>query len=152
MAQLGILFVGLAILAWGAPPAGAAQPPRKVCYTVQLVRATDVGSVPSAGARALTVKEAKPLRPLFKWKHYWEVSRRDLVVEEGKIGTIQLNPQRAVKIDLSQAGKRVVTAMEGGRQVSTVIRPSGEAVTIMGGSRDTQSSWFVLVTRAEENK
>ncbi|HAM70901.1 MAG TPA: hypothetical protein DCM86_04580 [Verrucomicrobiales bacterium] len=150
MIRLSPLWIALAMSAAAGPLDSPPAPPRGsvATYRVQLVRATDADHAPSAGARQLGSAEIRPLRPLFRWTHYWEVSHREVCVDRGKVGTVEVSPSRTVQIDLTEPGKRRVTALENGKRVSTLIRPSGEASTILGGYRDPGSAWFVVVSHA----
>ena len=69
-------------------------------------------------------------------------------MERGKKSRVQLNPQRAVEIDLTGPSHRKVTVFEGKNPVSTITDPSGGgAMSIIGGDRATNSSWFIVVRR-----
>jgi len=52
-----------------------------------------------------------------------------------------------VEIDLTTHKKRKVTAYRNGKPVSSVIRPTGQATTVIGGDRETNTVWFIVVRR-----
>jgi len=141
---MGALAIGAMILAGNMRAADAAA---GRTYWVQLVRGTDDKNPPTAGCKPIGPKVAKVFLPVFKWSHYWEMSRQETVVEVGSKAVVQLSPQRSVEIDLTDPKKRKVTAFEGTKPVYKVTDPVGNAMTIIGGERSTNSSWFIVVRR-----
>jgi hypothetical protein len=58
-----------------------------------------------------------------------------------------LSKEREVEIDLSNRKCRKVTAFENGKVVQRISRPLGEGMTLIGGERDQESAWFIVVRR-----
>lgn len=118
-----------------------------ITYFIQLVRGTSDGVPPSTDSRPIGPKIANTFRPVFKWSHYWEMSRQEVTLARGKKIRIQLAPERSVEIDLTDPAHRKVTAFEGKKPVSTVVDPVGGAMSIIGGDRTGSGSWFIVVRR-----
>lgn len=116
-------------------------------YYVQLVRGNSEAQAPEPGARPIGPKLAKRLQGVFKWERYWEIKRRKIEIVRGKKAKVRLSNEREVEIDLSDAVHRKVVAYQSGKVVSRAICPVGEGITIIGGSRDTNSVWFIVVRR-----
>ena len=138
----GVILLALAVLPFAS--AGDAQ---IVTYYVQLVRGNNDDKPPLAEAKRIGPKLSKKLQPVFKWESYWELNRRRIELPHGQKTKLKLSPEREVVIDHSEAGKRSVTAYSNGKIVSRTTRPIGEAMTIIGGERDANSVWFIVVRR-----
>jgi hypothetical protein len=138
--RLLVLGVLGATVAFGAPA-------EKLTYYVQLIRGNDEGQPPAPGAKAIGPKLSQSLHAVFRWKHYWEISRQEVTVAAGAKTKVVLSNERTVEIDLSQPKKRKVTAFSKNQPVCTTMQPVGEAMTIIGADRDTKSAWFVVVRR-----
>jgi hypothetical protein len=118
-----------------------------VRYRVQLIRGTDSDQPPVAGSLRVGNQLATTLRGPLKWKHYWQVCERKIAVRPGRKARMLLLNGREVEIDLTQHDRRAVAAFQGGRFVDRTVRPLGEAITLIGGSRDQASAWFIAVRR-----
>ena len=68
-------------------------------------------------------------------------------MKRGEKKLVQLTPQRSVEIDLTDLAKRQATAFEGKKPVYKVVNPIGSDMTIIGGERSTNGSWFIIVRR-----
>ena len=60
---------------------------------------------------------------------------------------VQLGNGREAEIDLSSAKERKVAAFQNGKLVDRTVMPHGEGMTIIGGSREDKSVWFIVVRR-----
>jgi hypothetical protein len=99
------------------------------------------------GAKAIGPKLAKSLHSVFRWKHYWEISRQEVAMAAGTKAKVVLSQERTVEIDLSQSNRRTVTAFSDNKAVGSTTQPAGNAMTIIGADRDANSAWFVVVRR-----
>lgn len=118
-----------------------------VTYYVQLVRATADSKPPASDIKPIGSKIARTICPAFKWSHYWEMNRQEVRIVRGSKAMVKLGVQRAVEIDLTGPGHRKITAFEGKSPLSTIVNPVGGMMTIIGGDRTTNSSWFIVVRR-----
>ncbi len=119
----------------------------KLAYHVQLVRASNEVQPPEPARAVIGPKLAQHLRPVFSWTNYWEIARQQVFVSSGQKAKLRLSPQREVEIDLTTGGKRTVVAFSNDEVVSRVTRPLGDSMTIIGGDRDRQTAWFIIVRR-----
>jgi hypothetical protein len=138
---LSVLFV--AFMLNGTPPAEH-QPNT---FYVQLVRGNNDDVPPQPGVRPVGIKVAKHLKAALNWRNYWEVNRRQVALCGGKAARVCLSNEREVEIDLTHWNCRKVTAFENGRMVQRSLRPAGEGMTVIGGERDPESAWFIVVRR-----
>jgi hypothetical protein len=138
---LGVLFV--AFILNGTPPTGH----QANTFYVQLVRGNNEDAPPEPGSRPVGIKIARRLRAALNWKNYWEVNSREVAICSGKASRVCLSKGREVEIDLSNRNRRRVTAFENGRVVQRTLRPVGEGMTVIGGERDQESAWFIVVRR-----
>jgi hypothetical protein len=116
-------------------------------FYIKLIRGTDTDQAPVPGAKAVGPKLAGTFRPVFKCKGFWEINRQEVVVLPGKVKRVQLGNGREAEIDLSAAKERKVAAFQDGKLVDRTSVPQGEGMTIIGGSREDKSVWFIVVRR-----
>ena len=116
-------------------------------FYVQLVRGTETNRPPVPGCKQVGPRLAGTFCPVFKWKCYWEMNRQQVAVVPGRAMRIKLGNGREAEIDLSSPKERKVAAFQGGKLVDRMILPKGEGMTIIGGSREDKSVWFIVVRR-----
>ena len=116
-------------------------------FYVQLVRGSNDDTPPQPGSRPVGMKVARHLHSALNWKNYWELNRQQVAVCCGKTRRVCLSKDRSVEIELTNHGRRRVTALENGRIIQRTLRPVGEGMTVIGGDRDPQSAWFIVVRR-----
>ncbi len=66
-----------------------------VTFYVQLIRGTEDAKPPAAGAKPAGPEVTRRLQ-MFKWKNYWEISRKTVAVNAGGKTRERLSPQREV--------------------------------------------------------
>lgn len=133
------------VLFWMTAPLLEAADTRKAVHYVQLIRGDDEDKPPVPEAKVVGARLSTKLRPLFRWKSYWEIQHQKIELAPGEKTKVRLNRDREVEVDLTETGKRIVTVSQSGKQLSRCIRGSGEAMTIIGGERDARSVWFIVV-------
>jgi hypothetical protein len=140
---------GVAILAvWACALAGAAKAGEgATTFYVQLIRGTEADQPPVPGCKQVGSRLAGTFCPVFRWKSYWELNRQRVTVVPGQAARVRLGYGREAEIDLRNPNERRVTAFQNGQFVDRTIRPVGEAMTIIGGTRDGKSIWFIVVRR-----
>ena len=142
------IFVSLALASAMLGIAAAGQgDPGPSTYYVQLIRGSDRNEPPQPGSRRVGAKLAERFNSVFRFQNYWEVGRREVAVARGYRAKVRLNNEREVEIDLRSPQLRRVTTYQNGQPVQRVSRPTGEAMTIMGGNHDAKSVWFIVVRR-----
>ncbi len=144
MMRLIMSALGGAVLAGGCVGGNGPEP---VVYYVQLVRAMDRAEPPAGDARPLGPGLLATFKPVLRCKSYWEMCRLETAVEPGRVVRLPLNKQRAVEINLTDPRHRRVAALEDGRVVERTTSPTGQSRTIIGGARDKESLWFIVVRR-----
>ena len=124
----------------------------KLTYYVQLVRGSNDAEPPETRSTAIGPKLAANLRSVFSWTNYWEIAREEVSLASGQKTRVRLANQREVEIDLTEKGKRIVVAYSGGNAVTRVTRPIGQSMTVVGGDRDKETAWFIIVRRDKPPK
>lgn len=119
----------------------------KLTYYVQLVRGSNDAHPPEPGATAIGPKLARHLNPVFSWTNYWEIARQEVAVSIGQKARVRLSQHREVEIDLTVKGMRTVVAFSNDEAVARGTRPIGESMSIIGGERDKETAWFIIVRR-----
>jgi hypothetical protein len=125
----------------------AAADTTNLVFHVQLVRGSDEPTPPSKKSQAIGPTLAAQFRPVIAWKYYWETGYQVARLTPGSKTKLRLSPRREVEIDLSQPGKRVVTAYARGKPVNRVVDRVEAPMTLTGGDRDAKSAWFIAVRR-----
>src|SRR5687767_11572501 len=74
-----------------------------VTLFVQFIHGTNAEKPGETSWKPVGPKLEKRLVPVFQWRYYWEVSRKDLKVEKGKVSKVHINPARSVEIELVNA-------------------------------------------------
>lgn len=136
------MFLFLAAPLW----AQAAEEKPQIFY-VQLIRGSNDEKPPEAKAKPVGPKLSQILTPVWRWKHYWEVSQHEVKVTPGKVTKLplkvrdlelQLLPEEQLESRLFEKGKLVRTS----RQKVDLARP-----VVMGGSPNDNNAWFVVVRK-----
>jgi hypothetical protein len=136
------------LVVWACALAGAANAGQgATTFYVQLIRGTEGDQPPVPGCKQAGPRLAGTFRPVFRWKGYWEMNRRQVVVVPGQAARVRLGNGREAEIDLRNPKERRVTAFQNGQFVDQTVSPAGEAMTIIGGNRDGKSIWFIVVRR-----
>lgn len=135
----------LLLALWTPVPTVRAAEIERTAHYVQLIRGDDEDKPPGPDAKVVGTRLSTRLRPLFRWKSYWEIQHQRVDVSPGGKTKVKLNREREVEIDLTEPGKRKVTVSQSGKELARSIRKAGEAMTIIGGERDARSVWFVVV-------
>ena len=120
-----------------------------VTLWVQLVHATRGDSVQFAGWKSIGPELNKRLSDVFRWSDYYEVSRKEVAIEPGKITKIRLLGERDVAITFKSPTEMEVRLYRDGRLVRTAQRSLKQRMTIMGGdsNQNQKEAWFVVVRR-----
>src|SRR5690349_5738481 len=101
----------------------AADFQKPLVYYVQLIRCSDQDQAPEPGSRRVGARLAERFQCVFRCKSYWEISQQKVEVFPNKNARVRLRNGRDVEIDLSQAGKRKVSAFHKGRLVDRTVEP-----------------------------
>jgi len=121
--------------------------PDPLTFYVQLIRGSDEEAPPSAGSRRVGSRLAETFHSVFRLRNFWEMDRQEVALAPGQKTKVRLTLEREVEIDLRRPEFRRVTGFQNGEAVDRVVRPRGEAMTIIGGNRDGKSVWFIVVRR-----
>ena len=114
---------------------------------VQLVHATQGDSVQFAGWKPIGPELNKRLSDVFRWSDYYEVARREVAVEPGKLAKVRLEGDRDVAISFKSPTEMEIRLYRDGRLVRKALRPVKQRLTIMGGDSSQNEAWFVVVRR-----
>ena len=124
----------------------AEGPGQPVVFYAQLIRATD-RDIQEVGWRPIGPKLSTRLCPKFRWKNYWEVNRQILNVPAGQKTRVRLNADREVEIELRNAGDSEIRLFTAGKVVHKTHQSPQEKMSIIGGARENDDSWFVVIRR-----
>jgi hypothetical protein len=138
-ALLLLLFIGGTGLLSSADNQG-------LTFYVQLIRGTNGETPPAPEARRAGPQLTQRLR-VFKWKNYWEMNRRTVVLKPGARSRQRLTPGRDVEIALTSPQDMTVSIYTDGQLTRRRKQAADTAFYIAGGDRDDAQCWFIVVRR-----
>lgn len=118
----------------------------EVTFYLQLIRGTDDGKLPSPDARPAGPEVSRRLQ-MFKWRNYWEMSRRTVVLEAGGKCRRRMSPVREVEIALSAPREMTVCIYADGKLTRRRRQPLDTPFYIAGGDKGATQCWFIVVRR-----
>lgn len=142
LACLIILLVG----ALASRPAPVPATGTEVLFTVQLIRGTDHAKPEVPTWKPLEPKLKARLVPCFRWSHWWEVATAQTNIAVGKTRRIRLSADREIDIARHSVSETEVRLYQKGVLAQKSRRSSQSGQWIMGGTRQNDESWFIVVT------
>ena len=142
MKRIGFLLLLLIVGATFVPHAKSED----IRFYLQLVRGTDEGSPPFLEARPAGPKLNQRLQ-LFKWKHFWEIKRKTVVLHIGGKTRQRLSPHREVEIEMARSDEITVSIYSDGKLTETGKQAVDAVFYIVGGDYQDGQSWFIVVRR-----
>ena len=140
-----VLFLSVMVLAGALAASCEAQ--EATTFYAQLIRGTDREMPEHVTWKPVGPKLSKQLSPKFRWKNYWEMSRHTISVQAGKVNRVRLNPDREVEIELRGANEYEVRLFVKGHLACRSKQSMQSSMSITGGARENDESWFVVVRR-----
>ncbi len=120
---------------------------KPVLLYVQLIRGTNDEKPPEKNAKRVGPKLSQLLTPVFRWKHYWEVRQEEVKVSPRQ--TLKLGLKvRDLEIKLQPDGQLELRLFTNGKLVRTSRQKlKADTMEIMGGNKEDDNAWFVVVRR-----
>ena len=134
-----MLFLGLSVVAHAEE--------KVVTFYAQLIRGSDKDQPQHVGWRPVGPKLSRQLCPKFRWTNYWEVNRHTINVSPGGKARVRLNAEREVEVELRSSTEFEIRLFHGGKLVQKSKQSLESSMSIMGGTRENDESWFVVVRR-----
>jgi hypothetical protein len=134
-----LILLALPCLTLGADKSGAT-------FYLQLIRGTDGDQPPVAEARLAGPELSRHLQ-MFKWKNYWEISRRTVLLGERSVTRQRMTAEREVQIARTTAGEMTVCIYTNGKLTRRRTQPLDTPFYIAGGDKEGAQSWFIVVRR-----
>lgn len=117
-----------------------------VTFYVQLIRGTGDDKPPTTEAKMAGPEISSRLQ-MFKWKNYWEIARKTVVLEAGGKHRQRMSAEREVEIALTAPGEMTVSIYADGKLTRRRKQPLDTPFYIAGGDKDATQSWFIVVRR-----
>ena len=122
----------------------AAEPP--VTLYVQFIRGTNEPKPKQPNWKLIGPKLSKRLSPVFKWQNYWEVSQQAVAVQPAKVAMVPLDESRRLELELLNANEIEMRVYQNHNLTrKTRQRVHSDHMEIIGGSRERETCWFVVV-------
>ena len=133
-------------LDWAGQRALAAEGKADLKFEVQLIWGTNDAKPSDKGLKEVETKITEGLKGIFKWKNYFEVTRKRMDVGGGATQRLKMSDKCEVEVQ-SLGGSNVEIRLIGeGKCVNKVkqtISP-GKLITIAGGDKN-DTAWFVVL-------
>ncbi len=118
-----------------------------VTFYVQLIRGTSDEKPPDVKAKAVESRLDQYLKPVFRWKKYWAVSQREVKVAHGKSVRVSMSVHD-VEIRVLSREHCELRLFQKEHLIQTLRQKlNSDTPAIMGGARDGENVWFVVVRR-----
>jgi hypothetical protein len=134
-----LILLALPFLSAGADKSG-------LTFYLQLIRGTDNGTPPAPEARPAGPAVSRRLQ-MFKWKNYWEMARRTVVLEAGGKMRQRMSSDREVGIALIAPHDMAICIYADGKLTRRRTQSVDTPFYIAGGDKDATQSWFIVVRR-----
>ena len=116
-------------------------------YHVQLIRGTSQPVPTEANWKPVGPKLQKRLSPVFRWNYYWEVNRVAVTVDSAKRKRLHLSKDREVEIAPRGEREVEIRVYREGQLIRKCRQAADVKMSIMGGDREKDEAWFVVVRR-----
>ena len=141
--RLGIiLFAFVSLL----PNAGAED-----LYLIsKLIWGTNDEKVSDPTLKAMEPAMEKKFQNVFKWKHYYQVTRKDVMIPSRSSRQIEMSKRCTIEITELEGPKVEVKLIGEGKPLHKIVKPlsKGEYFTIAGGDKD-ENAWFILISQVD---
>ena len=116
-------------------------------FYLQLIRGTDQDKPQLPSWKPIGDKLSRHFVHRFRWKTYWELERTNVTVTPGQMSRVRLSAAREVEIDLRKPTEPEVRLFTQGVLSRKCRESLKTGMCIMGGTRENEESWFVVIRR-----
>jgi len=122
--------------------------PEAIPFFVQTIVATSHEQPHDDGkTKKIGPQLRKDLSPVFQWKHYREVTCQKIELRQGKVSRIQLTAERELELQIKNEAQLELRLFRDRKLVRKITESLSQRRVIMGGDRDNDEAWFVVVRR-----
>ena len=117
----------------------------------QLIWGTNDAQSPDPAHKPVTGEVERKLKRLpFKWKNYFEVTRKNLSVAKGASQKVAMSKDCSIEVKNLGDSKVEVTLSVKGKETGrfTQALPKGELL-VTGGNAENATAWFVALRQTE---
>ena len=140
MKNYGLLWLMLLAL----PCAALSAEKDEITLYLQLIRGTDGDQPPAADARIAGPELCRRLQ-MFKWKNYWEISRRSVRLGYGEKTRQRMTAEREVEIARKSPHELIISNYANGKLTRRRTQSLETPFYIAGGDKDPDQSWFIVL-------
>ncbi len=154
--RLGAALALIGLLLSASLP--AAEPVDPLKLTSQLVWGTDNPKPANAEFKELEPVLRKRLARVFKWKNYFEIRSRQIVIDKAEPRRLRMSSECVLEFTLPEPDTLQVRLIGEGRLTKTMRQPiaairRGELLVLAGEGKDnTEDAWFVVLSLTREEK
>jgi hypothetical protein len=140
----GWCLLALLLAGWAATPLQAAEEQRPL--VAQLIWGTNNEKPKDCDFKDVSADVQKTLTGIFKWKNYWEVTRKAFAVEDDKPTRLEMSKDCTIEVRRLKGDKYEIKLFGKGQSVVTHQQklPPGEKF-MFAGDAEKQNAWFVVL-------
>ncbi|HUR46838.1 MAG TPA: hypothetical protein VMZ27_13250 [Candidatus Saccharimonadales bacterium] len=116
----------------------------------KLIWGTNDEKVNDPKLKAMDPAMEKKFQNVFKWKHYYQVTRKDVMIPHRSSRQLEMSKRCTLEITELEGPKVEVTLIGQGKPLHKIVKPlsKGEYFTIAGGDKD-ETAWFILISQVD---
>jgi hypothetical protein len=119
-------------------------------YHVQLIWGTDSERPKDKPLKDVDAKLLEKLKAVFKWKNYYEVDQKHLLLPKQSSQKLKLSEKCEIEVqDLSNSRIEIRLFGEGKLVVKKAQTVVAQEPIVLGGGGKDETAWFVVVTPAK---
>ena len=138
------IFVLLGLLACGK---ANAESEAATFFVQTIVGTNQEGAHHDDKTKTIGPQLRRDLSPVFQWKHYREVRCQKIEVRGGKVSRIQMTAERGLELEIAADKQLELRLFRDAKLVRRMTNPLSQGRIIMGGDRNKDEAWFVVVRR-----
>jgi len=148
MLCFGWLVLVTSMLPWETASAAAGD----LKFEARLIWGTDDAKPKGREIRDLDPKILDKLKGVFKWKNYFEIDHKDIVVGKASASKVKMSSKCELEVTWLAENRVEVTLIGEGKPVLKKKQPvtPGELMVIAGDSQDA-TAWFVILTPSKND-
>ena len=136
----------LVSMGWRANQLRAGESKNELKFEVQLIWGTNGEKPPGKDLREVEPRITEPLKRIFKWENYFEVTRKNLVVASKTTQRLKLSDKCEVEVQNLGNSSVQVKLFGEGKCVHTYKEPiTPDKVLAFAGEDKNDTAWFVVL-------
>ena len=101
------------------------------------------------GSKKVSESIRKRLSKVFKWSNYYELTNKNLTIEDGNTKTTKLSKNASIKVSNRKNGNISVSLFSGGKMLlQKTQRLRSGSYMVLAGKSTGDSAWFIVISQS----